>query len=478
MSSSRKLDWKRHFPYEGARDIQAEALQLLQDNWDKYDVFVVQAPTAFGKTAVARTLMNSLHSVSCITPNNMLVNQFTEEFPDTPTLHRLDSYYCDEWKRPCPTTRAKLMKFCKGCTCSAALVDAKFRKGPGIYNYHTYLAHKLYRDVLVVDEAHNLIRTIQDRQSIKLWKHDLKYPSNMWTPEQITKWISGLPPKKQQNKKIRALRESAQYSTPEYVYQHTKDWFNGKGTVRGDPEERDLIRLIPVDVSSAPPMFWPAEVRKIVLLSATIGPKDIEALGLDKRRVCYLACASPIPAENRPIVLHNSMPVTRDTIQNRIGDIAARIEEIGDRHNGEKGVVHVTYQLAQLLQGRLPARYRFHDKYNKADVYKKFRESGKDVVLVACGMYEGIDLPEDLGRWQVVAKVPWPSLASPAIKHLAELDPDWYIWEAMKVMVQACGRICRTPTDFGVTYVLDSTFTRLMREGDHMVPQWFRDALQ
>jgi superfamily II DNA or RNA helicase len=108
------LNLIKHFPYAEPHPHQKETLDLLESNWDNYDVFVVLAPTAFGKSSIARTLMSGLNSVSLITPTNLLVNQFIQEFPETRTLARIDSYRCEEWKRPCSQTRNKLKQFCKG----------------------------------------------------------------------------------------------------------------------------------------------------------------------------------------------------------------------------------------------------------------------------------------------------------------------------------------------------------------------------
>lgn len=497
------MDLLKSFPYPVLRNHQGQVLQALEDNWDKYDVFVVNAPTALGKTALARTLMTALRSVSVITPTNLLVEQFREEFPDTPSLSRLDAYWCEEWQRPCPITRSKLLQFCKGdkaagiegCKCSSDLATAKYRRGPGIYNYHTYLAHKIYRDVLVVDEAHNLIPVIRERMALTIWQHDYKYSSNMWTVEQMRDWLRTLPDGKRSHKKIQALANAVFSKEPNYMPQRTTETFNGKGTVRGRPEERDCLKLLPVDIAGSPPMFWPglgksgagpsrpSEVSKVVLLSATIGPKDIEALGLEgvggrDRKVCYIDCKSPIPSTARPIISLATANVNHKSINTAVPLLANEIKGIAEHHQWEKGVVHCTYQLSALLRPLLEGdRYIFHSRLDKKEKYSEFRNSSAPRILVACGMYEGIDLPEDLGRWQVLAKVPWPSLSNPAIQHLARRDPDWYLWECMKTVIQACGRICRTPDDYGVSYILDGTFDRLMEEGAHMVPDWYRDAL-
>lgn len=154
------------------------------------------------------------------------------------------------------------------------------------------------------------------------------------------------------------------------------------------------------------------------------------------------------------------------------------INGIAEYHAEERGVIHATYQLSESLKSHLDSdRFIFHNRTDKKEKYEYFRSCGGNKILVACGMYEGIDLPEDLGRWQVIAKIPWPSLGNPAIQHLSKLDPDWYLWETAKITIQACGRICRTPDDFGITYCLDSSFNRLYRGGEHMMPVWFKEAI-
>lgn len=475
----KRLDLITSFPYQSPRGIQAKALETLSLNWQDYDVFVMSAPTAFGKTAVAKTLMNAFRSVSAITPTNLLVDQFRSEFGDTPTLARLDSYYCEEWKRPCPGTRAKLMQFCKGCECGRDLSTAKYRKGPGIYNYHAYLAHKLYRDVLVVDEAHNLIPFIRERMGLLIWKHDYGYPVS--GHEQLKAWFRSLPSNKKKHKKIQVLEEALFSAAPRYVVEFAHEEFNGKGTLRGQPESRPCLKLLPIDISDAPPILWPREVQKLVLLSATIGPKDIEALGLGRKRVLFVNCESPIPSAQRPIVIDPVVSINYHNIVESASTVAQYIDgTVAPYHTGQKGVIHATYQMASELAKHLTGpRYLFHNRLNKREQYELFRKSAPEAgrILVACGMYEGIDLPQDLGRWQVISKIPWMSLTNPAVRHLSEQDQDWYHWEVWKIVMQACGRICRTPEDFGVTYIPDASFGRLWDQAQGMTPQWFRDGL-
>ena len=466
-----------YFPYPSIRDFQRETLQLLSDKWEKYEVFAIVAPTSYGKTAISKTFLNALRGASYIVPNNMLVSQMLEAFPDTRTLHRMDSYRCDEWQRPCSKTRAALKSFCKGCQCGGDLANAKYRRGPGVYNFHTYMAHRLYRPTLIVDEAHLLVPMLKEMGQTVLWQHDFKYPLSAYRPDQLLAWAKKLPPKKQKTTKMGLLISQLESSFPTHSVSRAVKEFNGKGTLRGQPEDRDCIVITPLSAADKAGVMWPREVNKIILLSATIGPKDIEALGLAERRVAYIHSPSPIAPERRPVHLLSKVGVSRSNMTQAIPIIAREVNRLAERHAGERGLVHVTYQMADMLRPLLSGpRFLFHDKWNKKEQYEKYITTPGSI-LVACGLYEGINLPDDLGRWQVITKVPWPSLGDPAIKTMADRDPEWYQWEALKTVIQAAGRICRHENDYGISYLLDSSFARLYDGARSLMPSWFTDCL-
>jgi len=300
----------------------------------------------------------------------------------------------------------------------------------------------------------------------------------MHTNEQVLRWVESLSPRLQEHKKIKLLHEVLTSEKPTHVIKRGTELFNGKGTARGVPEERDCLKFYPVDISEAPAYLWPREVSKVILLSATISPVDITELGLSQRRVVYLQAESPIPAERRPVTLLNTAAVVYKDMDTVLPQLAVEIDNIVNYHAGEKGLIHVTYSMSKRLESLMTnPRLMFHNKDNKQQVYDDFRKS-KDRVLVACGMYEGVDLPDDFGRFQVIAKTPWKSLADPAIYYKSKQDEEWYNWQALRDLIQACGRVCRHEKDRGVTYILDSTVNKLLQSASHLIPQWFQDALE
>lgn len=468
------------------REVQAEVLLEIEKYWDSADVIVVSAPTATGKSALAKTILDWCGSGIYLAPTNLLVDQFLTEFPTTRSLHRLDSYQCTNLvHRSCASVRGT-GQFCRGCPASQDLAHAKYRSGPLVCNYHTYMAQKLQRPTLVVDEAHNLIPFIQRMSSIRQWKHrPPQYPAS--NPAILREWLARMSLAKRAGKFASKLDDALNGDFPQFVVEEKyEEWSGGgiDGHKRGDSTELPCLRLTPTDIRDLPAIrtVLPAGV-KLVLLSATIGVKDIQQLGLDRRRVVYLNCKSPIPAENRPTLFHPLATVSHSSLVYSTQLLGRYVEEeLLPHHRGEKGLLHCTYQQASILRSQFQSpRFLFHDRdpSSKSRAYQEFRDSDprEGRVLVACGMHEGLDLPEDYGRWQVVLKVPWKSLGDRAISVKATQDPDWYSWECLKVLIQATGRICRTPTDYGVSYLVDGSFDRLRREASHLFPEWWRESL-
>jgi Rad3-related DNA helicase len=415
------------------------------------------------------------------------VNQFLEEFPETPKLHSVESYDCTDFPGDtCGRARRREGGFCRGCECASDIRTSQWGSGSGVYNYWTYMSRRIYRPTLVVDEAHGITSLIRELESDRIWQHDARYPNSVVPsrPETIREWLESLPPKKLQGKKLGRLYHTVTSEAPQYIVERTLELYNGKGTKRGKPEERDCIRMLPIDIRDARPYLWPQrEVRKIILLSATISSVDIADLGLDRRRVCYLECVSPIPAERRPVIRDYVATVSgRWGLEDATRKIAAHIEEVYlPHHVGQKGLIHATYSQARMLRDFLTSdRFIFHDANSKRDQYEYFRSLPPDsgAVLVASGMYEGVDLPYDAARWQVVAKIPWSSLGDAAIRHQAEVRPEWYTWITLRTVIQACGRVCRAPDDEGITYMVDRSYERLYSDASRfgIIPTWFADA--
>lgn len=472
------------------RDGQSRVLPEVERLWNHTDVLVIRADVGEGKSKIAECILRWVASAKSrlaqksgvvAVPNNVLLDQYLTGCRGLDTLRRQDRYECvREPGATCSEHKGRTGACCKSASGNFYAKDAcpylrdlrRSRSSQKMaLTYHALMAHSLSKDVLVVDEAHNLRPFLRELHGQTIWKHD--YLSSGWSKpirdvEGAIRWLSSV----DRDARLEALWSTLTGPKPEYMIDfQPKSW-------RGS--EREAISLIPLDVKQRASPLWPKGVQKIVLMSATFNRLDVSALGLDRRRVAYLDLPSSIPPEQRPAVYHPVADMRFAGREQATRDMAKWIvEEFLPAHTGEKGLIHATYDVARLLQASgAHDRLMFHDRSNKQQVLQEFfdapPESGK--VLVGSGMYEGLDLRGDLARFQLITQVPRKSVADPAVAWLAENKPEEYEWETIRDLVQATGRVCRGADDYGVTVIADASFgDREMRS--NLLPASWREAL-
>jgi len=120
----------------------------------------------------------------------------------------------------------------------------------------------------------------------------------------------------------------------------------------------------------------------------------------------------------------------------------------------------------------------FQKNFINKSAMLKWHGSTDDSVLVAPAMHEGLDLIDDLSRFQIVCKVPFPNQFED--KQLAErmkMDPKYYEWLTALKLVQSIGRSIRSEDDWAETYIIDQSFQWWYRKNRKILPTWFREAV-
>lgn len=433
------------------RQQQVDILSEVERLWKHTDVFVISAPVATGKSFLAECICNYAaakgQTAMISTPTNQLFRQYLTD--------------CRGFATP-PSRRGRTAE------------DWDFVRNEYHYaerrlcNYYHILALKSYSNVMIFDEAHELLPMLQEQQGVIVWRHLNPWPDNVRTTQDVALWAARYTDKNLG--KVSTLFE--QYPVDELVV--SKGWAEYRG------REREFLQIAPLSPRKAKPYLWPPRtVKKLVFMSATISAEDIYDLGLDSRRVTYLTSSSPIPAERRPIFLDCSTQVNYGASE---ADLQQMAEYILDKlhEHPDKGVVHTTYALAAKLRPYLASesRLRWHTPQTASSTYQQWITSptASGATLVACGMHTGIDLKDDLARWQIITKVQYPSLGEPAVAAQLRYRPSWYAWQAARILIQATGRVCRHPADYGATYIADKQFLRLYNQNPGMFPDWFKEA--
>jgi ATP-dependent DNA helicase DinG len=246
----------------------------------------------------------------------------------------------------------------------------------------------------------------------------------------------------------------------------------------------DEVSFQPINIGSfTRPLFDTAD--SILFMSATIASKELlcRTLGVDEEEACYIRVPeSTFPVENRPIYALNTAWLNWDSMEASLGSIAKAVDAIMDRHAGERGVIHTTthHQANYIMQhvsesnrGRLVTTERSPDR----SALLRVHASTEGSVLISPSLYQGVDLKDEMSRFQVVVKVPYPVLSERRTVVKLQRDGAWYAWQTAVRLVQTYGRSVRSETDHAVTYVLDSNFMRFVDAHRDLFPAYFLEAL-
>lgn len=252
--------------------------------------------------------------------------------------------------------------------------------------------------------------------------------------------------------------------------------------------DRDEFKITPINVDFVFKKYIQNLGTKFIFMSATIGDSDvfIKSLGLDKNECAYYECDSPFSSKKSPIIILERLDLSYKNIDDELALMLKYIESISKKHNDKNGIIHSgNYKIARYiyenasteLQKRLVFKEKF-DNINNTElinIHETNVENGISSILLSPSLVEGVDLKDDLSRWQIIIKLPFSSLGDKRIKHLAEIFPLWYTNDVVKKVIQACGRSTRHEQDYSITYILDKvtlyTFSKVN------IPQWFKKRI-
>jgi Rad3-related DNA helicase len=117
-------------------------------------------------------------------------------------------------------------------------------------------------------------------------------------------------------------------------------------------------------------------------------------------------------------------------------------------------------------------------KLDRTEVLETHYQSKKPTVLISPSLHLGVDLKDDLSRFQIIVKVPYPDLTDKRVLEKKKLDPNWYTWNTVLRLVQSYGRSVRSVDDHATTFILDSSISYLLKIAADLVPKWFREAIK
>ena len=220
----------------------------------------------------------------------------------------------------------------------------------------------------------------------------------------------------------------------------------------------------------------------VILMSGTILDKNLfcQLNGLDVTKAVYYSIRSPFNPKNRPIYY---MPVGKMSYKSKeetFKRYIPYIQKLLDKYKNKKGIIHTnSFELAKWIEGSIKdSRLIFHDSTNKDEMLRFHKESDKPTVIVSPSMDTGVSFDNDDARFQIIAKVPYPSLGSQKNKLRQSNNPDWYSWKTVSGIVQMTGRPVRSNLDYADTIIIDGSFGDVIKHSSQFLPDWIQEAIK
>lgn len=513
------------FPFPVMRDSQRTALEKFVTTTNKGRKFTaLELPTGVGKTAIAVTLSRWAQDQKAyiLTIQKMLQEQYMHDFPDLVTLKGAGNYRCGDYPEMSCEEGPAIAKIHgkRGCDCSCPYKAAKsdFISAPiGVTNFAYFCSciaeqRGLFkpRKLLIIDEAHNTESVLINQAQVGLTKHRLG-DLRLMLPHPVIRG-NDLPRAKQwletAAKPAIEARQALLEQEIDVAYKEQParlsyllgvssgltqlkaqlDLFiNSDSHMWFVSQQADSFEVKPMTgkLFAEHKLFSMAD--QVVFLSATIlDPRTfIRNLGLSPSQCGYLSLPSEFPRRNRLVTFSPAGSMSFKNYDETLPKLLRKIERILAKHPEDKGIIHcqsyktmnhiLEYFKSTPYASRLVGHASGHDK--QAAIQQHI-DSAEPTVLLSPSMTEGLDLREDLSRFQVVAKMPFASLGDPYIKARMELDPSWYRWQTALTLVQSLGRSIRSSEDYAASYIIDSDFARFLRDASGILPEWWVDSIE
>lgn len=486
----------------------------------------METPTGFGKSPLNVAFCRILPSFY-ITPQLVLIKQLSRDFPDLVPIKGRRHYHCAEVlmgncaeDAPCKKD-SDYMCHNKYTRClywvakiraiesQTVLTNFAYFVGEG-FLHDTNVPHFGDRELLVIDEGHDVDQHILDNISITVGTRTLPYS----VFQKVKKIISELPKRltKEQidnllsrtalqckffldelpeilsdrdvidkDKSQRFIRKVKNYQKN----QDTEDWV-------GQTQKKVYKKGVWVEAKIQPiyarsfmyDHLW-KRANRFIISSATIFANDfIKECGLanHEEEVWHVEAPSTFPIQNRMIVDATVGSMSWSKRKETTPAAVAAVRKILTIEKG-KGLIHAhSYRFAEAIKNGVPdQRLLFHESDSRQDILDEFLKSPPETgrVLVAVAMTEGLDLVGDKATFQILLKCPYANYKEDLRikRRLLELRHNrWYNVRTLKTIIQAYGRAVRSPTDRAAFYILDSDVNRICKQWRRQLPKFFREA--
>ncbi len=527
MSSQKTI--LNSFPKEYTpRPLQEELIEEIQEKINSgAKVILLSAPTGIGKSLIAASVAGYFGSSFVVTASKHLQDQYTKDMPWFKPNKGMPNFAChkmmekhgidltetdfavqNKWTcdmGPCTVTveenKERVKKTCKYKPKLDDVAKGKIKpddclyylqkyqsliSSHSIWNYASYFQMMKYqkekyseylnKKVAIFDEAHRIEDQIIQFVGIDIYERNLNECKidaenyDLQDIDDVMKLSDGL--SESYARQISELEESNAFAqNPDYeVVQTLENKYKKYAEARAEiySNKQNFILNKP----------YYDEGGKFRSLS--VKPLDISKVEIVDTQV------SPFPIENRKVEFTDVKRLSYSSTRDDELQVIKKIDEIMTKYGDKKGLVLTSsksrcFEILENLSEENRKRIRICHSFNadgktQDQIVQEHAESTNGVLL-SSSLWEGVDLKEDLSRFQIIAKAPYPMLSETRTKIKMEKYPLWYKAQAIMKLLQGFGRSIRDYGDWADTYVLDSAAHELLLMNRKMVPHAYHDII-
>jgi Rad3-related DNA helicase len=328
-----------------------------------------------------------------------------------------------------------------------------------IWNYAAYFqlmkfnrkayAEYVSKPIAIFDEAHKVEDQIIQFIGVDIYNaylsecHIDEKPYNLTEMSMVEKLLDDLA--RSYSEQIKELLDSRAFIlNPDYAllaklesrYEkmanaHAEIFLNKNNFVVNDPfsDERGNFRSVsvkPLDISKYVKTFF--DIENQVFMSATIDKDSFcENAGLDPSKVGFVDTPrSPFAPDKRRINFLNIKKLSYSASKDDELAVIKKIDDIMSQHADERGLILTSsekrcFDIRNNLSEKNRRRIRICHSRNEngmtQDEMLQEHSFDEDGVLLSSSLWEGVDLKDDLSRFQIIAKVPYPNLSEKRCKN-------------------------------------------------------------
>ncbi len=510
-------------PYQ--KEVIMKALTSLVEQ--DYDVFFIDAPVGHGKSPDIAAIIKVINAMGndayFTTPQIILQDQLVEDFSWIPQIKGRSNFPClDNPEDNCSDAECQIdEKYKEECPfaeiCTYTVQRNKCIESPscGMNTAYMMTVRKEVfntRFLYCCDEAHSVpeaaigyvavsIREddvgmipVFDKgfEAYLVWLEKMVYPKVKERYNQIKDRVKSFGKGKRKAslgifdefKRLKQLIKKIELLSSDYA-DNGEDWTYN---ITDDTKCKKIVFQPLTSGRFLKYVLW-NRGEKIILSSGTITPEIyIKEGGLEDRafdiKDCVIEIPSDFPVEKSPIYYKAIGKMTNDMKPIVFPKVMAEINKVISERADRKGIIHTfSYSNAEYVLNNISPELKHliytQDRSNRRGTLDNWMKSNEPSVFLSTNMTEGLNLKDDLCRYQIYLKIGFPNTQDKRVAKRLELGHwGWYYMQAIEDIEQSAGRATRSKDDYSEMFIYDASFaTMFTKYGKYMKP-WFKQRMK